>query len=149
MRVFILGIFCSLAFVACQNQNSKTEEMIEEAMRESKADVDLIGADVDRYGCKGSAGYTWSQLRRDCVRIFEEGITLLPIQAEESEAVYAAFVLYSEDNTIIELFLPTEKESILLQKIESGVYEDGKYKFQEGEKILYIDGQAKYKVDQS
>lgn len=138
-----------MAFVACQNQNSKAVESVEEVVRESKTEVDLIGADVDRYGCKGSAGYTWSQLRRDCVRIFEEGITLLPMQVEESEAVYAAFVLYSEDKEMVELFLPTEKESFLLQKVESDRYEDGMYKFHEGEKTLYIKGQAKYKEDQS
>ena len=138
-----------MAFVACQNQNSKAVESVEEVVRESKTEVDLIGADVDRYGCKGSAGYTWSQLRRDCVRIFEEGITLLPMQVEESEAVYAAFVLYSEDKEMVELFLPTEKESFLLQKVESDIYEDGMYKFHEGEKTLYIKGQAKYKEDQS
>lgn len=149
MRVLILSLFCSMAFVACQNQNSKAVESVEEVVRESKTEVDLIGADVDRYGCKGSAGYTWSQLRRDCVRIFEEGITLLPMQVEESEAVYAAFVLYSEDKEMVELFLPTEKESFLLQKVESDIYEDGMYKFHEGEKTLYIKGQAKYKEDQS
>ena len=74
---------------------------------------------------------------------------MLPMQVEESDAVYAAFVLYSEDKEMVELFLPTEKESFLLQIVESDRYEDGMYKFHEGEKTLYIKGQAKYKQDQS
>ena len=34
----------------------------------------MPGADRDRHGCIASAGYTWSKVRKDCVRTFEEGI---------------------------------------------------------------------------
>lgn len=141
-----MSIFCSIAFVACQNKNSEIEETIEEAMKENE--VELLGADVDEHGCKASAGYTWSQVREDCIRVFEEGTTLLPVEVEESEAVFAAFILYSEDKETMELFLPTSKESILLQKTENSIYEEKGYKFHEEEKALYIDGTLEYKLDQ-
>lgn len=124
-------------------------EKIEEAIREGKNEVELIGADVDVHGCKTSAGYTWSQLRGTCIRVFEEATALLPVVVEESEAVYAAFILYSENKETIELFLPTEKESILLQKNESTAYEGDKYRFDESEKTLYIDGRVEYKEDKA
>jgi|SRR5690625_3968920 len=147
MRVIILSIFFAVALVACQNKNSKSGKMIEEAMQENLTEPELIGADVDSHGCKRSAGFTWSQLRDDCIQIFEEGLTLLPVDFEESELVYAAFVLYSEDKSEIELFLPSEKESILLQKIEEGSYEKDAFRFDDITKKLYIDGEIEFEED--
>src|SRR5699024_10207620 len=106
-----------------------------------------IGADEDSHGCKRSAGYTWSQLRGDCIRIFEEGLTLLPVEMNESEAVYAAFGLYSEDKTEVELFLTSEKELILLQKTEGGSYEKYVFRFDDNTKYLYIDGKVEFEED--
>lgn len=31
----------------------------------------IVGNDRDKHGCIGSAGYTWSVLKRECVRSFE------------------------------------------------------------------------------
>lgn len=146
MRVLLLGIFCSLLFASCNN-NSKNEKMVEGAMDGVKTEMDLVGADVDKYGCKGSAGYAWSQLRGVCIRIFEEGITLLPVKIDESEPVFAAFILYSEDKSQIELYLPSEKESVLLGKAASHYFENDIYSFDEKNKVLYIDGKAEYLQD--
>lgn len=147
MRIILLSLFCAVAFVACQNKNSKTEEMIEESIRKGQAEPELIGADVDSHGCKRSAGFTWSQLRGNCIKIFEEGLTLLPVKFDESEPIYAAFILYSDDKSEIELFLPSEKESILLQKTKDAIYEKDEFRFDDNTKNLYIDGKAKYEQD--
>lgn len=146
MRTIGLGVFCSLLFVAC-NSNSKNSHALEEAVEGSTKEVELVGADVDVHGCKGSAGYVWSQLREDCIRVFEEGVTLLPIELDESEAVFAAFIVYSNDGRQIELFLPKEKASFLLQKTTKNTFEKDKYRFDEHSKELYIDGEAAYKED--
>lgn len=147
MRVVVLGLFCSLFFVACNNNNSKNEEAFEEAMKGNETETELVGADVDKHGCKELAGYTWSRLNDDCVRIFEEGLTLLPVEIDESEPVFAAFVLYSDDKTQVELFLPSEKESIILQKVEDDGFEKDAYSFDEKKRVLYIDGKEEYKED--
>lgn len=34
----------------------------------------LIGGNKDEHGCLTAAGYTWSELRGDCIRIFEDGV---------------------------------------------------------------------------
>jgi len=139
-------IFCAWTLVACQHKGSKSDGK-DDAMKENKSEIELIGADEDSHGCKRSAGYTWSQLRGDCIRIFEEGLTLLPVEMNESEAVYAAFVLYSEDKTEVELFLPSEKESILLQKTKGGSYEKDVFRFDDNTKYLYIDGKVEFEED--
>lgn len=146
MRVVLFGIFCSLFFVACNNKSEK-EELLEETMIENKTEV--VGADVDEHGCKGSAGYVWSQLREDCIRIFEEGITLLPVEIDESEPVFAAFVLYDDEKTQVELFLPSDKESILLKKSADDYFENDVYSFDDKNQVLYINGNAEYKKDKA
>ena len=147
MRLILLSIFFAVTLVACQNKNTKSGEIIEEAMQEGMAEPELIGADVDSHGCKRSAGFTWSQLRGDCIKIFEEGMTLLPVDLKESEPVYAAFVLYSEDKSEIELFLPSEKESIVLQKTKENSYEKDAFRFDDNIKILYINGEVEFEED--
>ena len=57
------------------------------------------GSDRDEHGCIGSAGYTWSEVRHDCIRLFEEAIRLKATDGNES-----AFLLPSADSSRIELF---------------------------------------------
>ena len=45
-----------------------------EAMRLVVHPAALVGADRDEHGCIGSAGYTWSEVRKDCIRLFEDGL---------------------------------------------------------------------------
>lgn len=144
MRV-VLGIFCSLFLVACNNNSSKNEEALDETTKGEE--TELVGVDVDKHGCKASAGYTWSQLQDDCVRIFEEGLTLLPVEIDESEPVFATFVLFNDDKTKVELFLPSEKESIILPKAGGDGFEKDSYSFDAKDGVLYIDGKAAYKED--
>ena len=48
------------------------------------------------------------------------GQRLNPIEIKEGEAVTSAFVLFNEDDSKAELFLPNEKEPIILNKSEKG-----------------------------
>lgn len=32
----------------------------------------LVGGDKDEYGCIGSAGYSWCEAKKKCIRVFEE-----------------------------------------------------------------------------
>lgn len=58
----------------------------------------LVGADRDEHGCIGSAGYQWSALAGQCVRLFEQGIRLNPIDAGQT---VSAFVLFNADQTLL------------------------------------------------
>jgi hypothetical protein len=73
----------------------------------------LVGADSDLHGCKGSAGYSWSVLLKECVRPFEKGI---PFSNEDH--TLNAYVILSENGSQAEIFAPvetTESESILFR----------------------------------
>ncbi len=97
----------------------------EDAKKEENAnnakDV-VIGGDKDKDGCLASAGYTWSKLNKECVRVFS-GLQLLPVDkanSEEDDAVLAAYVLFDESGDNAELFLPNEDESVLVKRASEG-----------------------------
>lgn len=61
--VLILAAFAGGYFFS-QKYNFKLEEKNPQKI--------LVGSDSDSHGCKGSAGYTWCQLKQKCLRIWEE-----------------------------------------------------------------------------
>lgn len=82
----------------------------------------VLGGDKDKDGCLASAGYAWSKLNKECVRVFS-GLQLLPADQpsnEEDDAVLAAYVLFDESADNAELFLPNEDESVVVRRAAEG-----------------------------
>ena len=50
------------------------------------------GADKDAHGCIASAGYTYSVVRNDCIRLWEEGTALSPVVQIENPVLVAYVV---------------------------------------------------------
>ncbi|MBR2081862.1 MAG: hypothetical protein IJ876_02475 [Elusimicrobiaceae bacterium] len=72
-----------------------------------------VGSDRDTHNCIASAGYTFSVVRNDCIRVWEEGTALMPtVQIEEP--VLAAYVVRSANWKEAEIFLPGQENSIIL-----------------------------------
>lgn len=72
------------------------------------------GTDSDGYGCIATAGYTWSQLRKECIRLWEVGMELTNVQ--DSTATTVGYLITHSERDSIELFLPERTGSILLHK---------------------------------
>jgi len=115
-----------------------------------KAEIDtekapIVGATSDAHGCKASTGFTWSELKQKCIRIFEEGTKLSPYDAENQSAEMAAFAIFEENGNKAELFLPNEKPIILERNSEGDQYVNGDwqlipwkgYVLKKGKDILY------------
>lgn len=118
MKKIILGIVISSSLLSC-NLINKQEEKPKEV--DAAKDV-VLGGDKDADGCLASAGYTWSKLNKECVRVFT-GVQLLPAEkadATEDEAVFAAYVLFDKTKDNAEVFLPNQDESILLKRESEG-----------------------------
>lgn len=81
----------------------------------------MVGGDQDAQGCKGSAGYQWSQVKKECIRVFETGIRLDP-KAPFLDKTFSAFAVFKseQDNAVAELFMPGSTGSILLNKAAEG-----------------------------
>ncbi|WP_240628214.1 hypothetical protein [Flavobacterium anhuiense] len=103
----------------------------------------VVGGDSDSHGCKASAGYTWSVLKKECIRVFENSTRLN--HAEDGKA-YSTVSYVIFDGNKAELFLDTQKESIILErKSEGDSWINGDwqlipwkgYVLKKGEEILY------------
>ncbi len=112
--------------------------------------------DKDEHGCLATAGYIWSRMNKECVKGFT-GIQLNPSDKPENEdETLSAFVLFSEDQSKAEVFLPNESNSVILTRLSEGkpwVYEDWQlvpwkgYVLKNGADIKYAgDGQMGKKV---
>ncbi|MEI6411579.1 MAG: hypothetical protein WCR52_19475 [Bacteroidota bacterium] len=108
----IFPIFLLFA-AACANKTSEAP----------KAPVNvehpMVGGDQDAHGCKASAGYTWSVVKNECIRIFESGVRLDP-KAPNLDKTMSAFIVFKseQDDAQVEMFIPGSKESILLKKVQ-------------------------------
>jgi len=131
--LIIASSFSCAKKVAQENVNTTPKEPAKEA---------VVGADADSHGCKASAGYTWSTLKKECIRIFEG--TKLSHYDDGKTYTTASYVIF--DGNKAELFLDTQKESIILErKSEGDSWVNGDwqlipwkgYVLKKGEKILY------------
>ncbi|MDC8099535.1 MULTISPECIES: hypothetical protein [Chryseobacterium] len=74
----------------------------------------VLGGDKDAHGCIGSAGYTYSQIKKDCIRTFEEKIKLKEVA---SDGGYIAAVIFSKDKKKAEVFVKdVEGGSLILTR---------------------------------
>lgn len=99
-------VLCSILMMACDTVTTPQNAV------ECKDSVSLAGADSDSHGCKGSAGYTWSEVRQDCIRIWEAGVKIMPV----GDITVAAYAVFAKDSAKVELFLPGAKQGEILDK---------------------------------
>ena len=81
---------------------------------------DSVVKDKDENGCLASAGYVWSKVNKECVKGFS-GIQLNPMDKPDNEdETLSAYVLFNEDASKAEVFLPKDTTSIVLSRSAEG-----------------------------
>ncbi|MBB4804920.1 hypothetical protein HNP38_000192 [Chryseobacterium defluvii] len=98
----------------------------------------VVGGDRDTHGCIGSAGYTYSQVKNDCIRVFEQKIKLPEVKPKGSSTSMTA-VIFSKDMKNAEIFLPDQNSgSLILTRAGKGkTWKSGKYILVPYKKIGY------------
>jgi hypothetical protein len=145
----LVMLLCSLLFLS--NCQQKSEEKT--ANTDTTAVGQMVGNDLDEHGCKGSAGYVWSVVKNDCVRIFEVGVRLDPQDStlNQTLSAFAVFANDEKENEFdVEIFLPSLADgSIVLKPIKddgAGTWDNGSYTLtqwkgmytlEEGKKTIY------------
>lgn len=119
MKSVLSIILTAILFTSCDlilKDHSKDEILMEPKPV-------ILGTDKDEKGCVTSAGYVWSQTKNTCIRVFEEGFRLTPyhspadtIDVDGEQATLNAYVIFNEEKSVAELFLPDTKNSILLKR---------------------------------
>jgi hypothetical protein len=88
----------------------------------------VVGGDRDVHGCIGSAGYTYSQIKNDCVRVFEQKIKLNEVNSDKSYTSMTA-VIFSKDMKKAEIFIPdgNAKSIILTRQGKGKIWKSGSH----------------------
>ena len=89
------------------------------------------GGDKDKHGCRASAGYTFSVIKNDCIRVFEQEIKLNEVNPTGMSTSISA-VIFSDDKTKAEVFMPGKKGGIIL--LRQGT--EGNYNWKKGKLSL-------------
>ncbi len=99
-----LLILLFLFTIACNSSDTKPQTPEVDAPA-----APLVGDDKDEHGCISSAGFTWSALKNECIRLFESGIRLDPQEGVADKTVSAFLVFKSEEEDAKgEVFMPGE-----------------------------------------
>ncbi len=118
-KIVLLALLGNLILLAgCTSKNSKSGT----AAADTTATAQMVGNDRDDHDCIGSAGYLWSEVLSECVRIFERGVQLS--SATDPAATQACFVLFSADSLRAEAFIPQEAMPTLLDKKGDGLWKN-------------------------
>lgn len=150
MQFFKLLCLSALLLSACTNTPSTNQ-----TPQPAPVTPPVVGADQDEHGCKGSAGYTWSVVKNECIQIFNAGIRLNP-KAANLDQTLSAFVVFKSDteDAQAEVYLPGESKSRLFDKVAdngAGTWKNdtflltqwkGMYTLQGGKKQVLYEGAA-------
>ncbi|MBL7814555.1 MAG: hypothetical protein JNL70_06085 [Saprospiraceae bacterium] len=114
MSIRILLASAVLFLASCSNMKSQKEQTPPPPPPPAPA---MTGGDRDEHGCIGSAGYTWSTVRNECIRTFEVGIRLNP-KAANLDQTLSAFVVFKSDtdDAQAEIYMPSQKGTVILKK---------------------------------
>lgn len=132
-----------ISFQSCKLTDQKADE---EVLPQVESKEIMKAVDKDENGCLASAGYIWSKLNKECVKLFT-GVQLNPIDKPQNEdETLSVFIMFSEDGNQAELFLPNATETYVLKRNAEGqswVLNDWQlipykgYVLKQGEKTLY------------
>lgn len=105
----------------------------------------ILGGDKDKNGCINSAGYTYSSIKKNCIRTFEQELQLLELNPKTSTSIAA--VIFNSDSSLAEVFLVNYKSSQILKRIKKSnqwkkgslalIFKNNEFKLKKGEKYIY------------
>ncbi|MEZ4877412.1 MAG: hypothetical protein R2805_07685 [Flavobacterium sp.] len=143
MKNSIYLVMVLFVALSCKLTDKKADE---DVLPQAESKEVMKAVDKDENGCLASAGYIWSKLNKECVKLFT-GVQLNPIDKPQNEdETVSAFIMFSEDGSQAELFLPNSTETYILTRKtegESWVLNEWQlipykgYILKQGEKILY------------
>lgn len=135
--IYLMALACVV--MSCGGKKAETEEEQVTAPEEM-----MVGNDKDEHGCIGSAGYTWSVVKNDCIRLFEDGVFLDKPNTDESVAL-----VFSNDSVSAEIFYTDKKETEILKRSESDktIWTKGNKTIKSDNNlwVLAVDGKVVYK----
>lgn len=137
----------ALAFISCDNQSPRGNVAPSDPATTDNVSTTepRVGGQTNSHGCDSTAGFTWSELRQDCVQVFEQGTRLNPVE-QTGSAESSAFVITSDDNNSVEIFVPETDNSYMLQKTPQGHFENANWRYDPNTNSLFNHGTVMYQA---
>lgn len=118
------------------------------AGKKTTAEKQMVGNDKDEHGCIGSAGYVWSEVRKDCIRLFENGVAVKSVDNADE----VAYVVLSQDSLKAQLFYSGEEKHEVLSRtgdsqkgyIWSGTKNSPTIKLENNKWTISVKGKAQF-----
>jgi hypothetical protein len=155
----MITLFSGILFLLACNNKASTKTTTEDTTQIVAQDTPppstdtvptvKVGDDADEHGCKASAGYQWSMIKKECIRLFEAGVKMEP-KDPALDKTTVAYILFSDDRVRVEIFLPTQKKSVVIRRTsaanepEQWVNGPLSLKLQEGVYSLYDEAKLLY-----
>ncbi|MGV9003794.1 hypothetical protein [Flavobacterium sp.] len=128
---------------SCKMADEKPES---EVLKQLESKETMKSVDKDENGCLASAGYIWSKLNKECIKLFT-GVQLNPIdKPQNDDETKSAYIMFNADANQAELFLPNAPQTIILSRTVDGkpwIYQDWQlisnkgFVLKQGDKTLY------------
>lgn len=149
IKILGLNLIALSIFIFSSCHTSK-KVVIENPNNKPIDETPLVGNDADEHGCKNSAGYTWSILKNECIRIFEEGVKFSPVNSSSTQNAYLVFISDPKQLQNAELFLPNFKQGILLDEKRQVTTSNEKIIFENQlHKIVVIQTESNFQIQEN
>ncbi len=128
-----------LFLFACKNETPSASQAAAVA---TEAPATATNPDVDEHGCRTNAGMTWSEVRKECIALFQGGVRMVPIDSFMDKTM-AAFIVQKGDfdDSQVELFIPKQKGTSILDKQADGNWKNQDYTVtKSGKDYTILDG---------
>lgn len=101
---------------------------------------------VDDYGCNNMAGFTWSNAKNQCIKVYENALQL---DSTNNPNDLKAFIVFSDDNKSVDIFLPNRVYTFLQIKDNNSIWLDNSssymlYNLPEKLSLIYDDKEIYY-----
>lgn len=94
----------------------------------STTEPEMVGGQQDKHGCLSTAGYTWSGLKQQCIRIWEQGVLVEDLVKTDKWA--GSYVVFSKDKGKAELYLADSPDDPPILGNQNGVFENRDFRLE-------------------
>jgi predicted small secreted protein len=142
MKIINLFLAASFLLTACNNKTTGKKNDAKEDTAKTATDTTktpMPGSDKDEHGCIASAGYRWSVVKNECIRIWEAGIKLNPTDAVADKTT-SVFVVFDKYEGKAEVYIPGQPGSVILEygKKNSEIWFNDDWHLEKTEKGLLL-----------
>ncbi len=126
MKKFILYLLLPFLLVSCDYILKQKSDGI--TLKDTLPELG-IAVLKDTNGCIKEPGFKWSKIKKECIRVVNEGYRINPINdLDNLESSKSGYVLLSEDALAAEVFLQELPQSIYLtRKYKDQIFKEKKY----------------------